>query len=120
MILFVIIMINFTLFSCSFSCNFLLVLFFFSSYLFVCISSGDEWRSKYFSGGGGRPGHLMGLTRPRMGSVVSGHAAEMVTKIKMLKRLKVLGNESIFKNFNFSSQKSISYKKSFEKLNIFY
>ena len=74
--------------------------------------------ARIFSGGG-RPGHLKAITRSTEGS--GGGSPSNGSEVSFLKRLKVLGKESIFQKINiFLQEKSIFSNKNFEKLNIFY
>ena len=68
---------------------------------------------------GGTPrSPFKGYQAPRRDS--GGGSPRTVAKFKILTRFKVLKNESIFKIFNiFFPEKSIFYKKNFQKLNIF-
>ena len=71
-----------------------------------------------------RQDFFWGTPRPFKGYHVSpqgvrGAASRIVTKFKILKRIKLLENESFFQGFLHYSQKCI-FQRKFQKLNIFY
>ena len=80
-----------------------------------------QWRREDFDSVGGDTWPPMGNHAPDAGGP-GAKAPRMVAKFNILKRFKVLENESIFQKYHHFScpKKSIFSKKNFETLNIFY